>query len=76
MNGALTLPTVATVNVSRASSGKLPSSSVLITGFTSVNMSNLSGWVINDVPGTITKAKVVGNQVQLIVPSGWVLTVQ
>jgi len=66
VNGSLTLPSVATVTVSRAT-GRLPNNRVLFTGFTSVNTSNLSGWVINGaLPNT--RARVVGNQVLMLPP--------
>ena len=74
VNGTLTLPSVATVTVSRATA-RLPNPGVLFTGFTSVNTSNLSGWVFNNAL-PYTRAKVVGNQVVLMLPPGTRITFQ
>jgi fibronectin-binding autotransporter adhesin len=46
VSGTLSLPTVATVNVSRATSGQLPKEGVLFAGTTLSGASNLSGWVV------------------------------
>ena len=74
VNGSLTLPSVATVTVSRATS-RLPNPGVMFTGFSSVNTSNLTGWVINGaLPGC--KVQVAGNQVLMVTPKGWIMSVE
>jgi autotransporter-associated beta strand protein len=74
VNGSLTLPNVATVTVNQAT-GRLPNPGVLFTGFSSVNTSNLTGWVVSGAMGN-TRAKVDGNQVVLVSPRGCVLYVE
>jgi len=75
VNGTLTLPQYATVTVSRAGA-RIPSPGVLFAGFTNTNIrTDLSQWVINGVP-TSTRAKVNGNQVVLVVPNGWLISIQ
>lgn len=67
VNGTLALPAVATVAVSRVTSGKLPERGILFTGFSSLVTSagTLSGWVITGAaPNTF--AQVEGNQVVLV----------
>ncbi len=74
VGGALTVPAVATVNVNQVVSGKMPSSAVLFS-FGSVNSSNLAQWVINGAAPS-TRARIVGNQVKLVTPTGWLMFVQ
>ncbi len=74
VNGSLSLPSVVTVNVTQVS-GKLPNPGVLFTGFSSVNTSNLTEWVIKGALIT-TRAKVEGNQVVLVSSRGCVLYVE
>jgi autotransporter-associated beta strand protein len=74
VNGSLFLPSVVTVNVTQVS-GKLPNPGVLFTGFSSVNTSNLTEWVIKGALIT-TRAKVEGNQVVLVSSRGCVLYVE
>jgi len=63
------------VTVSRAGA-RIPSPGVLFAGFTNTNIrTDLSQWVINGVP-TSTRAKVNGNQVVLVVPNGWLISIQ
>jgi hypothetical protein len=67
LNDSLTLPAVATVAVSRVTSGRIPARGVLFNGFSSIvtNTGTLSGWVITGaMPNTF--AQVDGNQVVLI----------
>lgn len=73
--GTLTLPTVATVNVSRASSVRQPGFGVLFTGFTNSIATDLSGWVINGGL-TTSRIRVVGNRVLLVTPMGCVISVE
>jgi autotransporter-associated beta strand protein len=73
--GTLTLPTVATVNVSRASSVNQPGLGVLFAGFTNSIATDLSGWVINGAAPT-TCARVDGKLVRLVTPTGFVISVQ
>jgi len=67
VNGSLTLPAVATVAVTRVTSGRIPARGILFNGFSSIvtNTGTLSGWVITGAePNTF--AQVEGNQVVLI----------
>ncbi len=77
VNGSLTLPTVATVAVSRVTSGRLPARGVLFNGFTSIvtNSASLSGWVITGAaPNTF--AQVDGSQVVLVTrPTGTLILI-
>jgi autotransporter-associated beta strand protein len=76
VSGTLSLPTVATVNVSQVISGKMPSSGVLFTfGAVSPASPNLQSWVITGATPS-TGLQVVGNQVKLITPTGWLMFVQ
>lgn len=76
VSGLLTLPTVATVKVSQAASGIMPSSGVLFT-FDSVSPASpdLKNWVITGAPSPI-RAQRVGNQIKLVSPTGWIMFVQ
>lgn len=75
VTGTLTLPTVATVVVSQVA-GKMPSSGALFSfGSVSPVSPNLQGWVITGATPT-TRARVVGNQVKLITPTGWLMYVE
>jgi len=74
--GNLTLPTVATVNVSKVVSGTITRPVVLFT-FGSCNVANdtiLDGWVIN---GAETKmgARVINNQVVMQLPGGMIIEI-
>jgi autotransporter-associated beta strand protein len=67
VNGSLTLPAVATVAVTRVTSGRIPARGILFNGFSSIvtNTGTLSGWVITGaMPNTF--AQVEGNQVVLV----------
>ena len=67
VDGSLTLPTVATVAVTRVTSGRIPARGILFNGFSSIvtNTGTLSGWVITGAePNTF--AQVDGNQVVLV----------
>ncbi|MEI6646777.1 MAG: autotransporter-associated beta strand repeat-containing protein [bacterium] len=77
VSGSLTLPAVATVAVSRVTSGNLPVRGVLFTGFSSIvtNVGTLSGWVITGAAPR-TYAEVQGNQVVLVTrPIGTLLRI-
>jgi autotransporter-associated beta strand protein len=76
VNGNLILPTsqIVTVNVNQTT-GRLPNPGVLITGFTNSPSTDLSKWVINGALPSC-KAQVVGNQVLLVSPKGWVMSVE
>jgi autotransporter-associated beta strand protein len=77
VNGSLTLPAVATVSVSRVTSGSLPLRGVLFNGFSSIvtNTGTLRGWVITGAAPR-TYAEVQGDQVVLVTrPIGTLLRI-
>ena len=77
VTGMLTLPTVATVNVSRVSGSTagLPANGILFNcGSIAPGSPDLTGWVITGGrPGT--RVKVLGNQVVLVTPAGMLIRI-
>jgi autotransporter-associated beta strand protein len=77
VSGVLTLPNVATVTVSRitGSTAAIPGTVTLFTAPAISNATAGSSWVVYGAYST-SRVKVVGNQVNLVAPSGWVMSVQ
>jgi autotransporter-associated beta strand protein len=73
VTGALTLPTVATVNVSRVSSGIQPTRAALFTFGSGPTPGKLNGWIITGARGG-TYAEVRGNDVVLKYPTGTMIS--
>jgi autotransporter-associated beta strand protein len=78
VTGNLTLPNVATVNVSQVSSGRMPSPAVLFNFGTGLGSAatdtNLANWVITGARSD-TRAVVRGTQVQLLSTTGMILEI-
>jgi fibronectin-binding autotransporter adhesin len=77
VTGTLTLPTVATVNVSRVTSGQLPKEGVLFAGTTLSGASNLNGWVVRgDGVRKDTRMIIRGSQVIISSMGGTLISFQ
>jgi len=74
VTGALTLPTVATVKVSRVASGLQPNRATLFTFGSGPTPGRLDGWILTDVRSG-TYAEVRGNAVLLTYPTGTLISV-
>ncbi|MEI6647472.1 MAG: autotransporter-associated beta strand repeat-containing protein [bacterium] len=75
VTGTLTLPAVATVQVSRVS-GKLPSLATLATYNSLAGNSNLQGWkVVGDSVQPRTYVRINNKQVQLVSPTGTLISI-
>jgi autotransporter-associated beta strand protein len=72
VNGTLTLPAVATVNVK----GSMPTPAILFaaTALAGPGATDVSGWVVNGAAGVTVK--VVGTTVQLLPPAGTVVMIR
>ena len=76
VTGTLTLPTVATVNVSRVtgSTASLPGKGVLFSA--STISGSVSNWVVTGAVASSHLTVVNNHQIQLATPTGWVMSVQ
>ncbi len=72
VNGAVSVPTNATVTVT--GSGALPSSRVLFSGTSMTGATDLTGWIVTG-SGLKPNMRAVrsGNEVKLVVPTGFIL---
>ncbi len=78
VNGALTLPALANVAISRVtgSSAALPKQAVILSSSVSIARTNLSGWQVVASGNNAWRVKVIGNQVVAIRLTGTLLRVQ